>query len=99
MDASGAGMGKQVNGRRMDGADRQSEAYRRRRGRGQRREEKVELAEAGFWATVKRVKRVERETKPFCAVLEPPDLKIQFCATRSSCAVYRRSVALAGSTG
>lgn len=68
----------------MDGADRQREAYRQR---GQRREEKIELAEAGFWATVKRVERVERverETRPFCAVLEPPDLKIQFCATRSS---------------
>lgn len=71
-----------------------------------RRRKKVELGEAGSWdlGSGLRLKERERQRRSL-SVLEPPDLRIQFCATSSrSCAVYKHqtglcSVLLAGSTG
>lgn len=61
--------------------------------RGGEGEKKVELGEAGSWdlGSGPRLKKRERERqRRSLSVLEPPDLRIQFCATSSrSCAVYK----------
>jgi hypothetical protein len=93
--ASGAGIGKQVSGwsrQREEALVGEVKSERRRK-------EKLSRARLGpgLWVLDSGLRLKEREaaTKPFCAVLEPPDLRIQFCATSSrSCAVYKHQTGL-----